>query len=214
MFEKLEVMRRIVESGVIAVIRAESVDEALKIAEACKAGGIEALEITMTVPGALTAIEQLAKAYPNKEVLIGAGTVLDPETARLCILAGASFLVAPNLNEDTVKMAHRYGKVIMPGCSTITEIVHAMEIGADVVKYFPGNLGGPAAIKAFKGPLPHVPFCPTGGVSIENAGEWIKAGAVAIGVGGELTKGAKTGDFASITAIAREFVGKVRAARA
>lgn len=213
MYEKLNNLTRIIDSGIIAVVRAESADQALKIAEACKAGGIQAIEITMTVPGAVDVIKELVKAYPGKEILVGAGTVLDPETARACILAGAEFIVSPNLNPDTIKLTHRYGKIIMPGTYTITEIVSAMELGADVVKFFPGSLGGPAAIKAIRGPLPHVPFCPTGGVSLDNVTDWVKAGVVAVGVGGQLTKGAKTGDYDSITAIAKEFITLIKAAR-
>ncbi|MGI6596397.1 MAG: bifunctional 2-keto-4-hydroxyglutarate aldolase/2-keto-3-deoxy-6-phosphogluconate aldolase [bacterium] len=213
MYEKLNNLTRIIDSGIIAVVRAESADQALKIAEACKAGGIQAIEITMTVPGAVDVIKELVKAYPGKEILVGAGTVLDPETARACILAGAEFIVSPNLNPDTIKLTHRYGKIIMPGTYTITEIVSAMELGADVVKFFPGSLGGPAAIKAIRGPLPHVPFCPTGGVSLDNVTDWVKAGVVAVGVGGQLTKGAKTGDYDSITAIAKEFITLIKTAR-
>ncbi|MFY9188162.1 MAG: bifunctional 2-keto-4-hydroxyglutarate aldolase/2-keto-3-deoxy-6-phosphogluconate aldolase [bacterium] len=213
MYEKLNSLTRIIDSGIIAVVRAESADQAFKIAEACKAGGIQAIEITMTVPGAVDVIKELVKAYPGKEILVGAGTVLDPETARACILAGAEFIVSPNLNPDTIKLTHRYGKIIMPGTYTITEIVSAMELGADVVKFFPGSLGGPAAIKAIRGPLPHVPFCPTGGVSLDNVTDWVKAGVVAVGVGGQLTKGAKTGDYDSITAIAKEFITLIKTAR-
>ena len=213
MYEKLENLKRIIDCGIIAVVRAESADQALKIAEACKAGGIQAIEITMTVPGAVDVIKELVKAYPGKEILVGAGTVLDPETARACILAGAEFIVSPNLNPDTIRLTHRYGKIIMPGTYTITEIVSAMELGADVVKFFPGSLGGPAAIKAIRGPLPHVPFCPTGGVSLDNVTDWVKAGVVAVGVGGQLTKGAKTGDYDSITAIAKEFITLIKTAR-
>jgi len=212
-FEKLENLKRIVDCGLIAVVRAESAEQALKIAEACKEGGVEAIEITMTVPGAVDVIKELVKAYPHKEILVGAGTVLDPETARACLLAGAEFIVCPNLNEDTIKLVHRYGKIVMPGTYTITEIVRAMELGGDIIKFFPGSLGGPAAIKAIRGPLPHVPFCPTGGVSLENVSDWIKAGVVAVGVGGELTKGAKTGDYPGITATAREFIARIKAAR-
>lgn len=212
MFDKLEFLSRVVDSGIIAVVRAESGDQALKIAEACKAGGIEVVEITLTVPGAVDVIKELVRAYPHREVLVGAGTVLDPETARACILAGAEFIVSPNLEEETVKMAHRYGKAAMPGAYTATEIVRAMEFGGDIVKFFPGSMGGPDAIKALRGPFPHVPFCPTGGVSLENVADWIKAGVVAVGVGGELTKGAKTGDYAGITAAAGEFVRRIKAA--
>jgi 2-dehydro-3-deoxyphosphogluconate aldolase/(4S)-4-hydroxy-2-oxoglutarate aldolase len=212
-YQKLENLNRILERGIIAVVRAEGPDQALKIAEACKAGGIDIIEITMTVPGAIDVIKELVNAYPNKEVLVGAGTVLDAETARFCILAGAEFIVCPNINPDTIKLVHRYGKVVMPGTYSITEIVTAMELGGDVIKFFPGSMGGPAAIKAIRGPLPHVPLCPTGGVSLENVAEWIKSGAVAVGVGGQLTEGAKNGDYERITVTAKEFVKRINDAR-
>lgn len=213
MYKKLNHLLRIIDSGIIAVVRAESPDQALKIARACRAGGIQAIEITMTVPGALAVIEELGRAYPNGEILFGAGTVLDPETARDCITAGADFIVCPNLNPDTIRLTNRYGKIIMPGTYSITEITQALELGSDIIKFFPGSLGGAAAIRAIKGPLPHVPLCPTGGVSLNNVGDWIEAGAVAIGVGGQLTKGAKTGDYDGITARAKEFISRIKEAR-
>jgi 2-dehydro-3-deoxyphosphogluconate aldolase/(4S)-4-hydroxy-2-oxoglutarate aldolase len=213
MYEKLANLQRMLECGIIAVIRAESPEQALRIATACKEGGIESIEITMTVPGAVDVIKELVKAYPHKEILVGAGSVLDPETARACLLAGAEFIVCPNASEDTIKLVHRYGKIVMPGAYTIAEIVRAMELGGDVIKFFPGTLGGPAAIRAIRGPLPHVPFCPTGGVSLENVTDWFRAGVVAVGVGGELTKGAKTGDYAGITATAGKFIELIKDVR-
>lgn len=212
--KKLEVAKRIVHSGVVAVVRAESVEQALKIAEAVKAGGIEAIEITMTVPGAIDVIKELAKAYPNNEILIGAGTVLDSETARATILAGAEFVVSPHFNPDVVRLCNRYQKVCMPGAMSIKEIVEVMESGADFVKFFPGSAFGPSMIKAILGPLPYAPIVPTGGVSLENVGEWIKAGCKAVGVGGQLTKGAKTGDYKQVEETARKFVSAVKAVRA
>lgn len=213
MFSKLATLRRIVDSGIIAVVRAENPQAALKIAEAVKAGGIEAVEITMTVPGAPDVIKALAQAYPKGEILIGAGTVLDAATARISILNGAEFVVSPHLDEEIIRLAHRYQKVAMPGTMTVTEVVKAMEAGGDIIKFFPGSLFGPAAVKAIRGPLPQVPLCPTGGVSLENVAEWIKAGVVAVGVGGELTKGAKTGNFDQVTATARQFVEAIKLAR-
>lgn len=211
--EKLEVLRRLEECGVIAVVRGSNEEEVMKIIDACIAGGIVGIEVTFTVPGALDIIKALAKRYSPQEVLIGAGTVLDPETARAAILAGAQFVVAPCLNADTVKMCLRYQIACMPGAMTIKETVECMEAGADIVKLFPGNLGGPAMIKNIKGPLPQVRIMPTGGVNAANAADWIKAGAVAVGAGGDLTAGAKTGDYESITRIAKEMVGAVKAAR-
>ena len=211
--EKLEVLRRLEECGVVAVVRGNSEEEVMKIIDACIAGGIIGIEVTFTVPGAVDIIKALAKRYDPKDVLIGAGTVLDPETARAAILAGAQFIVAPCLNVDTVKMCLRYQVACMPGAMTIKETVDCLEAGADIVKLFPGNLAGPKMIKNIKGPLPQVRIMPTGGVNAANAGEWIAAGAVAVGAGGDLTAGAKTGDYESITRIAKEMVAAVKEAR-
>lgn len=211
--EKLEVLRRLEECGVVAVVRGNNEEEVMKIIDACIAGGIIGIEVTFTVPGALDIIKALAKRYDPKDVLIGAGTVLDPETARAAILVGAQFVVAPCLNADTVKMCLRYQVACMPGAMTIKETVDCLEAGADIVKLFPGNLAGPKMIKNIKGPLPQVRIMPTGGVNAANAGEWIKAGAVAVGAGGDLTAGAKTGDYESITRIAKEMVTAVKEAR-
>jgi 2-dehydro-3-deoxyphosphogluconate aldolase/(4S)-4-hydroxy-2-oxoglutarate aldolase len=211
-FAKIEVLGKIVASGLVAVIRAESPDQAARIAEACALGGVAALEITFTVPGASGAIEHLAKTKSG-QILLGAGTVLDPETARIAILAGAQFVVSPALNPETARLCNRYQVPYMPGAGTIREVVEAMECGADIVKIFPGEILGPAFVKAVRGPLPQASLMPTGGVSLENVADWIKAGAVAVGVGGNLTAGAKTGDFASITQLARRFVEKIKEAR-
>lgn len=212
--EKLKVMQRIINCGIVAVVRADSPEQALKIADAVKAGGVEAIEITMTVPGAIDVIKELKKAYPGGEILIGAGTVLDPETARAAMLAGAEFFVSPYFNPDMVKLCNRYQKVTMPGAMSIKEVIEVMESGADFVKFFPGSAFGPSIIKAIKGPLPYAPIIPTGGVSLENVGEWIKAGCVAVGVGGELTKGAKKGNYDEVRETARKFVEAIKAARA
>lgn len=209
---KTEVLRRIVASGLVAVIRADNREQAEGIAESCGLGGVAALEITFTVPGASGVIEHLAKK-PSPHVLLGAGTVLDPETARIAILAGAQFVVSPSLNPETARLCNRYQVPYLPGAATIRDVVEAMECGADIVKVFPGEILGPAFVKAVKGPLPQAQLMPTGGVSLENVGDWIKAGSVAVGVGGNLTAGAKTGDFASITRIAEQFVEKIRQAR-
>jgi 2-dehydro-3-deoxyphosphogluconate aldolase / (4S)-4-hydroxy-2-oxoglutarate aldolase len=209
---KLEVLRKIAASGLVAVIRADNPEQAARIAEACALGGVAALEITFTVPGASGVIEHLAKEVP-RPILLGAGTVLDPETARIAILAGAQFVVSPALNPETARLCNRYQIPYMPGAATIREVIEAMECGADIVKVFPGEILGPAFVKAVKGPLPQAQLMPTGGVSIENVADWINAGAVAVGLGGNLTAGAKTGDFASITHLARQFVEKIKEAR-
>jgi len=208
----MEVFGKIVASGLVPVIRAENPDQAVRIAEACALGGVAALEITFTVPGASAVIEHLAKKSSG-QILLGAGTVLDPETARIAILAGAQFVVSPSLNAETARLCNRYQVPYMPGAGTIREVIEAMECGADIVKVFPGEILGPAFVKAVKGPLPQAPLMPTGGVSLDNVADWINAGSVAVGVGGNLTAGAKTGDFASITELARKFVEKIKEAR-
>jgi 2-dehydro-3-deoxyphosphogluconate aldolase/(4S)-4-hydroxy-2-oxoglutarate aldolase len=210
---KIEVLQRIAAYGLVAVIRAENPGQAARIAEACALGSVAALEITYTVPGASGVIEHLSKEFSGK-ILLGAGTVLDPETARIAILAGAQFVVSPALNPDTARLCNRYQVPYMPGAGTIGEVIEAMECGADIVKVFPGEVLGPAFVKAVRGPLPQAQLMPTGGVTLENVSDWIKAGAVAVGVGGNVTAGAKAGDFASITQLARQFADKIKEARA
>ena len=210
---KWKVLSRIVDAGLVAVVRADNLDQAKRIAEACYRGGVAAIEITYTVPGATKVIEELAATYEPEEMIIGAGTVLDPETARIAILAGAQYVVSPSLNLETLKLCNRYQVPCMPGISDAQSIISALEYGADIVKLFPGELYGPKAIQAFKGPIPQALFMPTGGVSLDNVEEWIKAGAVAVGVGGSLTGGAKTGDYASIEALAKQFIIKIQKAR-
>jgi 2-dehydro-3-deoxyphosphogluconate aldolase / (4S)-4-hydroxy-2-oxoglutarate aldolase len=210
--QKMKTLNRILDCGLIAVIRAESTEQAVKIVDAVKAGGIDTIEITMTVPRAVKVIEALCEKYGD-DILLGAGTVLDPETARAVILAGARFVVSPYLNVEMVRLCNRYQIAAMPGAMTVKEVVEAMECGVDLVKFFPGNLFGPEAIKAILGPLPQAALCPTGGVSVANAAEWIEAGAVCLGTGGELTKGAKTGDYALVTRTAEQFAAAVRAAK-
>lgn len=212
--KRIETIKKISEYGIVAVIRATSKEEGIKIVDAVKKGGIKALEITMTVPGAIDIIKELSEIYKDdKEVLIGAGTVLDPETARACILAGATYIVSPSLNVDTVKLCNRYRVAIMPGIMTVKEAVEALELGVEVLKVFPGNAFGPSIISSLKGPLPQGNFMPTGGVSLNNVKDWIKAGAIAVGTGGDLTKGAKSGDYELVTQTAAEFVEAVRKAR-
>ncbi len=213
MLSRQAILQKITAAGLVAVVRAESSEQAFKIADACIKGGVAAIEITFTVPGAADTIKDLVNTYKSGEIIIGAGTVLDPETARIAILAGAQYIVSPCINLETIKLCNRYQIPVMPGAATIKEIVEAMEAGADIVKVFPGETLGPAFVKAVKGPLPQAPLMPTGGVSLDNVSEWIKAGCVAVGVGGNLTAGAKKGDYQSITDIAKEFIAKIRAAR-
>ena len=213
MMSKIENLKRIEESGIVAVVRAESSEQALKIAEAVKAGGIQAIEITMTVPGAIEVIKELSRTYINGEILIGAGSVLDAETARICLLAGAEYIVSPALDIETIRLCNRYQKIVIPGAMSVTEVVKAMEEGADVVKIFPATLFGPKIITAIKGPIPQAPLLPTGGVNINNVEEWIEAGSFAVGVGGALTGGAKKGDYDEVTRTAKEFVEKISITR-
>ncbi|MGA2697408.1 MAG: bifunctional 2-keto-4-hydroxyglutarate aldolase/2-keto-3-deoxy-6-phosphogluconate aldolase [Terriglobales bacterium] len=211
---KLETLEKIVTSGVVAVVRAESPDEACRIADACAEGGIIAIEITFTVPGAVSVIETLARRDLSGKMLIGAGTVLDVETADKAITAGARFVVSPCLRPEVARFCNDRQVPHLPGAGTATEIVEAMESGAEIVKIFPGEILGPKFVKAVKGPLPDASLMPTGGVTLENVTEWIHAGCVAVGVGGSLTVSAKRGDFATIVAQAKQFVAKVREARA
>lgn len=211
--KRLETIRKISDYGIVAVIRATSKEDGVKIVDAVKKGGIKALEITMTVPGAVDIIKELSQIYKDEDVLIGAGTVLDPETARICILAGVKYIVSPSLNPETVKLCNRYRVPIMPGVMTVKEAIEALELGVEIIKVFPGNVFGPSIIKAFKGPLPQANFMPTGGVSLDNVRDWIKAGAVAVGTGGDLTKGAKNGNYELVAQTAAKFVEAVKEAR-
>ncbi len=212
--DKEQVISKITDVGIVAVVRAENADQAKKITEACIKGGVAAIEMTFTVPAAHRVIEEVAKAYSPEEIILGAGTVMDSETARTAILSGAQYIVSPYFNADVVKLCNRYRVPSMPGAMTIKEVVEAMEAGADIIKIFPGEAFGPKILKAIKGPIPYAKMMPTGGVDINNVGDWIKAGAVAVGAGGALTAGAKKGDYESITTIGRQFIEKIKEARA
>lgn len=213
MENKQEILSKIKKGGLVAVVRAENPEKAFKIVDACIEGGVAAIEITYTVPGATEIIKELREKYISGQIIIGAGTVLDTETARTAILAGAQYIVSPCLNTEVVKLCNRYQIACMPGAMTIREVVECMEAGADIVKVFPGEILGPAFIKAVKGPMPYATMMPTGGVTLENVGEWIKAGAVAVGVGGNLTAGAKKRDYNSITETAKQFIQNINNAR-
>lgn len=210
---KQQIIKRITDVGVVAVIRANNSEEAIKISEACIEGGIPAIELTFTVPGAHEVIKTLNERFSHDELILGAGTVLDSETARLAILNGATYIVSPHFDLETAKLCNRYQIPYMPGCLTITEMVTAMEAGCDIVKLFPGSSFGPGYVKAVKGPLPQANIMPTGGVSLDNIAEWIKNGVVAVGVGGELTRPASTGDYKQVALNAKAFVEKVKEAR-
>jgi 2-dehydro-3-deoxyphosphogluconate aldolase/(4S)-4-hydroxy-2-oxoglutarate aldolase len=204
------------EIGIVPVVRTPTPESALKAIEAIYEGGIRAAEVTMTVPGAVKVLEKLADQFGDRMVL-GAGTVLDPETCRTCMLAGAEFFVTPALNVKTIEMAHRYSKPICPGALTPTEVLTAWDAGADIVKIFPcDNVGGAKYIKALKGPFPQIEMIPTGGVSLATAGDFLKAGACAVAVGGELVdaKTIKEGKYEVFTERARQFLEVVAKARA
>src|SRR6476660_6295589 len=203
---------RILSTGVVAVMRSPSGELLADVAEALLAGGVEAIEVAFTVPRAPLVLEQVAHRLGN-QIALGAGTVLDPETARIAILAGAQFVVSPSLNYETARLCNRYQIPYLPGAGTIREIVEAMECGADIIKIFPGETLGPIFVKAARAPLPQASLMPTGGVSIDNAAEWIMAGSVALGVGGNLTAGAKTGDYKSVTDLTRRFISAIKEAR-
>lgn len=213
MLKKEKVISKIKETGLVAIVRAESSEQAFRITDSCIEGGVAAIEIAFTVPSTHKVIEDIAVKYTSGEIIIGAGTVLDPETARIAILSGAQYVVSPCLNKDTIKLCNRYQIGCMPGAMTIKEVVECMEAGADIVKVFPGELFGPKIINSIKGPIPQAELMPTGGVSLDNVDQWIKAGAVAVGVGSSLTSGAKTGDYDSITSTAKEFIKKIKEER-
>jgi len=211
-----EILTWITGVGIVPVVRASSAEAAIHAVEALHDGGITVAEITMTVPGAVKAQEKLADRFGGK-VLMGAGTVLDPETARACMLAGAEFLVSPSLRLSVIQIARRYAKPVFPGALTPTEVLTAWEAGADAVKVFPcGNVGGAKYIKALKGPFPQIEMVPTGGVNLETAADFLKAGACALGVGGELVdaKSIKEGKFEVITERAKQYLAVVAKARA
>jgi 2-dehydro-3-deoxyphosphogluconate aldolase/(4S)-4-hydroxy-2-oxoglutarate aldolase len=210
-----EVRNRILEIGIVPVVRAASAQQAMQAAEAVHAGGIPIVEITMTVPGAIDVITQLVKSV-GKDVLIGAGTVLDADAAERCIDAGAEFLVSPGFDLATVQYARQQGKLMMAGALTPTEVIAAWKAGSDFVKIFPcGTVGGAKYIKALKGPLPQVSMIPTGGVNLNTAADFIQAGAAALGIGGELvsTAALKSGNLNTITEAARQYVAAVREAK-
>jgi 2-dehydro-3-deoxyphosphogluconate aldolase/(4S)-4-hydroxy-2-oxoglutarate aldolase len=213
---KQEVAKRITEIAIIPVVRARSPKQALQAAEAVCAGGIPIVEITMTIPGAIEVIAQLSKSM-GSEILIGAGTVLDAETAKRCLDAGAQFLVSPGFDLETVEFANSAGKLMMAGALTPTEVITAWKAGSDFIKIFPcGSVGGAKYIKALKAPLPQIPMIPTGGVNLQTAADFIVAGAAALGVGGELcsTSALDSGNTAQITEAAKNFIAIVREARA
>lgn len=211
---KQDHLSRIAANGIVAVIRAKSGELVADVAEALLAGGVEVMEVTFTVPRAHHVLERVAERM-GQRVLLGAGTVLDAETARLALASGAEFIVSPTVNLDVIRLCRRYDKVVMPGALTPTEVLSAWEAGADVVKIFPSDLTGPGYLKALAGPLPQIKLMPTGGVNLDTAADFLRAGAFALGVGSSLVdaKTVAAGDLARIESLASEYVAIVRRER-
>lgn len=207
----LRPLERVLDRVIVAVIRAESPDLLADVAEALLAGGVEVMEVTFTVPRATRVLEKVAEKLGNR-VLLGAGTVLDPETARTAILSGAEFIVSPTVNLDVIQLCKRYGKLVMPGALTPTEIVTAWQAGADIIKIFPSELTGPKYLKAINAPLPQIRLMPTGGVNLDTAVEFLKSGACALGIGGSLVepKAVSSGDLKRIETLAGQYVALVK----
>jgi 2-dehydro-3-deoxyphosphogluconate aldolase/(4S)-4-hydroxy-2-oxoglutarate aldolase len=208
-------LQRILQGGIVAVVRSESAGPLIQVVEALAAGGVTAAEITFTVPGALEVIREVHRVQGDR-VLLGAGTVLDPETARAALLAGAEYIIAPTFHPGVVRLCRRYDKVVIPGAFTPTEVLTAWEAGADIVKVFPADVGGPAYLKALHGPLPQIRLAPTGGVNLETAEAFLRAGACCLGVGSQLVdpKLIQAGNFERITELARQYVAIVQRFRA
>lgn len=210
--QKYDYLNRLINTGCVAVVRGNDADEAVKTVDAVIAGGVTGIELTFTVPHADRALDELSKKYGDREdVLIGAGTVLDPATARLAIIAGAKFIVSPSFNADVAKICNLYAIPYTPGCFTPTEIQTALEAGVDLVKVFPGSVAGPAIVKALHGPFPQLAIMPTGGVSLDNLETWFEVGVSLVGAGSNLTAAAKTGDYAGVTATAKKYREKLDA---
>lgn len=210
---KHPILNQIAASGVVAVVRAETKEEATQIALACIEGGLKAIELTFTVPNAHEVIKHLSVHISADKLILGAGTVLDKETAKLAIESGAKYIVSPGFDLETALYCKDIDVPYMPGCLTITEMLTALKAGVEVVKLFPGSAFGPSYVKAVKGPLPNINIMPTGGVSLSNIAEWVKNGVVAVGVGGELTAPAKKGDYEGVKANAKAFVEAFKNAR-
>ncbi|OCA83241.1 bifunctional 2-keto-4-hydroxyglutarate aldolase/2-keto-3-deoxy-6-phosphogluconate aldolase [Bacillus sp. FJAT-27225] len=213
MLQKFEVLNEMHKGYLVAVIRGKNKEEAVEISKRAFAGGIRSLEVTFSTPGAEDAIEELAK-LGDSNMIIGAGTVLDAETARIAIMKGAKYVVSPHFDGAIATMCNRYAVPYLPGCGSVTEIMEALSFGVDVVKLFPGSLMGPSFIKDVKGPIPHVELMPSGGVSLDNIDKWVKNGAFAVGIGSALTKGVSNGDYSSVQDVARSFMNKLAEVKA
>jgi 2-dehydro-3-deoxyphosphogluconate aldolase/(4S)-4-hydroxy-2-oxoglutarate aldolase len=199
------ILKQLTEAKVVAVIRGENAQEAAEISMAAIEGGVKAIELTYTTPQ----IEDVFRELQNTSALIGAGSVLDPETARHAILAGAKFIVSPHFNKEIAPICNRYGLPYLPGCMTLRDMVEALEAGCDVLKLFPANHFKPSFIKSVNGPLPNVRIMPTGGISLENINEWLNTSAVAVGIGSDLTKAFQSGGYQSVVALSQEYMRKI-----
>jgi 2-dehydro-3-deoxyphosphogluconate aldolase/(4S)-4-hydroxy-2-oxoglutarate aldolase len=210
-----EDLTRVLDSGIVAIIRSSSSEQLVAVARALYEGGVDVIEVTFTVPGVLDIIAAVRRELGSK-ILLGAGTVLDPETARSAILAGAEFIVAPTVNVDVIQLCHRYDKLVMPGAFTPTEVVSAWQAGAEVIKIFPADVVGPDYLKVLRGPLPQVRMLPTGGVNLDTITAFFNAGACAVGLGSALVeqKAVQSGDMARIKSLAEQYVAKVQSIRA
>lgn len=207
--KRFEFYQKLYKEGLVVVVRGSDVEEGFLTAEACIKGGIKLIEVTFTVPNADELIKRLVVKYKNTDVIIGAGTVLDAETARLAIIAGAQFIVCPTVSEGAIKLCNRYAVPVSAGVLTPTEAVNALELGVEVLKLFPGDIATPKGLKAIKAPLPYANIMPTGGVSYDNMEDWFKAGAFALGAGAGITGGAAKGDYALVEATASKWVERV-----
>lgn len=212
--KKMNILKSLVDCGVVAVVRGKTKEVGVDIAKACVKGNVKGLEITFTNKYAADIIKELANIYEGREdIVIGAGTVLDAETARIAILAGAKYIVSPSFNKETAILCNRYKVPYIPGVMTINEIVSSHEVGVDIVKIFPGSVYGPSYIKAIKGPLPYASMMVTGGVNINNIGEWFKSGVDLVGIGGELNTLGEAGKFKEITEVCNDYIEKLNAVR-
>ncbi|MFD1425962.1 2-dehydro-3-deoxyphosphogluconate aldolase/(4S)-4-hydroxy-2-oxoglutarate aldolase [Kroppenstedtia sanguinis] len=212
MMRKQEILTQVEDSGLVAVVRADHAEQAKRITEAAMNGGVVSIEITYTVAGATDVIKELNAEF-GEDLIVGAGTVLDAETARIAILAGAKYVVSPYLDEKTARMCNRYQIPYLPGVMTIQDVVHGLECGAEVLKVFPGDLMGPQMIRVIKGPIPQANLMPTGGVSVDNVANWIRAGAVAVGAGGSLIGKPDVDGYEKITETAKRFLEQIEIAR-
>lgn len=210
MLKKFDILNKIQEGKVVAVIRGESEEEAYEVSKACIKGGIQNIEVTFTTPNAAQVIQRLSQENSNLSATIGAGTVLDAVTARQAILSGATYIVSPHFSKEISELCNLYSIPYMPGCLSVTEMVEALKTGVDVVKVFPGGVVGPSYIENIKGPIPNINLMPSGGVSLNNVTEWLQKGSFAVGIGSVLTKGIKSGDYEEVEKRARQFVDKVK----